>query len=209
MYGERFFDDYGITALASLFHMDWMHEEADQIVVRFVTAAADEAAAVRDDARRLLGTSLSDADLKALWSALGWHQPLSSRDWFAWIASECEKRLEGLTPEDEDYGLSLEPFRDEALTARVIAEIDVLGPSHDAGLSARWEQIADRMEEVLRQCCVQASPELGFRLLLRLLVEHTIGIDCDQYERYEALARDFRQGEYPVATVRYLTATGG
>jgi hypothetical protein len=205
MYGEHFFDDYGITALATLFHMDWMHEEADQIVVRFVSAAADEAAVVRDDARRLLGMGLTDADLRDLWSALGWHSPRSGREWFDWIAAECDKRLEGLAPGDQDYGLSLEPFRDEALAARVIAEIDVLGPSSQRGAKARWEPVAERMKDVLRRCCVEASPELGFRLLLRILVQNSIGIGADQYERYEVLARDFRQGEYPVGTVRYLT----
>ncbi|MEU8538873.1 hypothetical protein AB0C52_02560 [Streptomyces sp. NPDC048717] len=183
--------DFGLSDLTWWFSWKWMEPTArDRLRV---AVAADEeahtpgsgAALVLVDVLRLLDSPLSDDTLATLWreATRRAYDPgrigIGARDWLKTIADECRARLAEVAP---DYRPVTPPV-DEEYQDAVLREVRESAAVTGDGPAAALEEVVTRVD-----------PELGYRLLLRMLAARTTPLGEEEYERHVALCRHFRFG---------------
>ncbi|MFG3225503.1 hypothetical protein ACGF07_12105 [Kitasatospora sp. NPDC048194] len=201
-------DDFGVTHLASLFHQDWRAlGSARDVVVSYVEEMpAPYAEALAEDACKLAGSSAGSA-VATLWEcATGSNHRLDAGMALAWlreIATICESRLNWLGwPASSPIGES--PYGE--LRERVVEIIDQIGPGLAEAIERNsWKGIPEVVTS-LRFCAVDVSPELAFRILLRVLIEYSCNIDQDRYEEFVELGQEFSYGEFVVSRAEFLVS---
>ncbi|MFG2945434.1 hypothetical protein [Streptomyces adustus] len=201
--------DFGLSRLAGNAHQDWRESTARREVRR--VADADEpgqspgtaAALLLEDTLRLLHSPLSDATITTLWLAVS-DAALrgDGRDRLRLIADVCEEQLREVAP---GYTVVVPPVRTEGADS-VMREVREAALAVKGGaVSPHWQPIpAEEAMAALKQVVGRVDPDLGFRLLLRVLRALSARITRGQYERYEALGERFGFGEYHVYEVEQL-----
>ncbi|MFJ2395207.1 hypothetical protein ACIOTI_20960 [Streptomyces sp. NPDC087843] len=199
--------DFGLSGLAGKAHWDWRASREE------IRSAADgddvgqtpgsAAAVLLEDTLRLLGSALPDAALSALWGgASGVPGPVEGRDWLRLIADVCRERLREVAPA---YRPVVAPARTELadLVLREVREVAstvmvrVISPHRRPVLAV---DVTDALEHVV----TRIDPDLGFRLFLRVLIELSVPLTQEQYDRYGAIGERIGYGAYHVSDVDHL-----
>ncbi|MET8408225.1 hypothetical protein ABZV34_08990 [Streptomyces sp. NPDC005195] len=202
--------DFGLSGLTGKAHQDWRASREE------IRSAADgddigqtpgsAAAVLLEDTLRLLGSALPDAALAALWAgASGMREAVEGRDWLRLVADVCRERLREVAPA---YTLVVVPARTE-LADVVLREVREVAPAvADKFASPHWRPVpaADVMD-ALEHVVTRIDPDLGFRLFLRVLIELSVPLSQEQYDRYGAIGERIGYGEYHVSDVDYLIET--
>ncbi|MFG2511490.1 hypothetical protein [Streptomyces sp. NPDC048584] len=201
--------DFGLSRLAGNAHQDW-HAGVARREIRSV-ADGDEpgqspgtaAALLREDAVRLLRSPLSDDLITTLWVAVSDAAlRVDGRDWLRLVADVCEERLREVAPA---YTPVVPPPR-TAWADVVLSEVrETALKATDRAISPHWQPLpAEKVITALEQVAARVDPDLGFRLLLRVLRPLAVPITRAQYERYEAIGRRFGYGEHHVDEIEQL-----
>ncbi|MFC4329909.1 hypothetical protein ACFPC0_19340 [Streptomyces andamanensis] len=195
---QRFTDfEFGVPWVMGFFHADWTHSgdtPAEVVANHFAEEDDREVLAVRRDALTLLD-GLAPEAVGALWSAgaeyLPGAAPADGTAWTRTVVALCDARLSAATEPAALSGADLEDGRDQE--EAVVAEI--------AGLSF----LAADVRDALTACARRGTPDLAFRILLRVL-RGTPGawLAPDRYARMEAIGTALRLGEFVVDAVQYL-----
>ncbi|WP_051715508.1 hypothetical protein [Streptomyces bikiniensis] len=188
--------DFGLSALTSWFPWDGPGTTA-QDCLRGAVAADDAArtpgsaaAVLLVDVLRLLESPLSDETIAALWRGAtgGRHDiaylRLGPREWLRTIADACRARLVEVAPDHRPAAPPADTARQDAVL-REVRDADALltgAPDAPATLTA--------VEEVVSR----VDPDLGYRLLLRLLGTRRVHLTEERYARHLALCEHFGYG---------------
>jgi hypothetical protein len=207
---ERYTEvNFGLTALTARIH------DREGTVDDLIRALADSydgmgARALLDDVLRLLEAPLTDPAVTALWNAatggdyridrLG----IDGRDWLHRIAEICVERIR---KDDPAFVTAVPAPASGELTEAVLDEFRLVGPALAAAPS-EYPPPMSEVTPVLELTIVSAGPDLGFRLLLRILAEYWVPIDRPQYDRMLALGEALDYGEDLVNDVHFLVDLG-
>ncbi|MEU6547140.1 hypothetical protein [Streptomyces sp. NPDC046859] len=201
--------DVGFSHLTAWFAGSWHHDTKPERALRQAAAADHEgqtpgsqAAFLLQDTIRLLDSALPTSTLTMLWlsaTARGYNIDqlgMDGRDWLQRIAWMCREVLRDLAP-------AYTPPRPRAVTESadpVLRELRaVASRMADRTVSPHWEPIpGDEAAAVLEQVVTRVDPDLGFRLLLRMLDVLSVPITEDEYARYQRLAAHFGHHEHLV-----------
>ncbi|MFF4805442.1 hypothetical protein ACFY1U_44855 [Streptomyces sp. NPDC001351] len=188
---RRLFDgDFGLSELAGQFHPMWERSvPAPELLHRTVTAdgyhiPGVQALVLWEDTARLLRSPLSGDTLTTLWVAASHTDPArfatDGPGWLRRIAEECRARLTEVAPE---HTPALPPVRADLADA-VLREVREAAPLLEPEQTTALEQLV-----------VQVDPDLGFRLLLRVLHTASGCLTKRQYARCRTLGERFGYGE--------------
>ncbi|MFF4019146.1 hypothetical protein [Streptomyces sp. NPDC001843] len=198
---RRCFDeDFGLSELARECNPGWeLYVPAPELLHRAVVAdgyhiPGVQALVLWEDAVRLLESPLSGDTLTMLWTAASDTHPESfgtdGPGWLRRIAEACRHRLTEVAPEHTPV---LPPVRADLADA-VLHEVREAAP-----------QLKPEHATALEQVVVKVDPDLGFRLLLRILQAVWGELTKRQYTRCLALGERFGYGEDHVPyTIEYL-----
>ncbi|MGW2721962.1 hypothetical protein [Streptomyces sp. NPDC001492] len=185
-----FDDDFGLSELAGQF--DPVGERsvpAPELLHRSVVADGHRIPGVQapvlwEDTVRLLRSSLSGDTLTTLWAAASNTDPgrfaTDGPGWLRRIAEACRARLAEAAP---GHTPVLPPIRADLADA-VVHELREAAPLLEPEHATALEQVV-----------VQVDPDLGFRLLLRVLNTASGSLTQRQYARCRALGERFGYGE--------------
>ena len=188
---RRLFDgDFGFSELAGEFHPQWERSvPAPELLHRTVIAdgyriPGVQALVLWEDTVRLLRSPLSGDTLTTLWVAASHTDPgrfgTDGPGWLRRIAEECRARLAEVAPE---HTPALPPVRADLADA-VLHELREAAPLLEREHATPLEQVVARVD-----------PDLGFRLLLRVLHTASGSLTERQYGRCRALGERFGYGE--------------
>ncbi|MFE6787196.1 hypothetical protein ACFVFF_33535, partial [Streptomyces sp. NPDC057680] len=200
--------DFGLTALASRFAGPWYAHTAREVLERAV--ADDEAgqtpgsaaAVLLQDALRLLESPVSTATITTVWGAASERgydiekAGADGRDWLRTIAAACRDHLAEVAPGHRPGAL---PVRSD-LSADVQDLLGELTPElarRTVSPHARPLPGADAAEAVAR--VAEVDPELGLRLLVRLLAVLAVPLTEEWYVRCRTLGERFGYGTWHVS----------
>ncbi|MGW0575574.1 hypothetical protein ACWD25_06300 [Streptomyces sp. NPDC002920] len=203
----RFDDDFGFSALTAVVERAYGEEETSWDVVRRAVAAdpdvpGAQAFLLLQDVSRLLDSALSGEAAAALWrAATGRDRDLGpdgvdGRDWLRRIGDACVERLRTLRP-----GFTPAPPAEAPMgeADAVLRELHDLAPALDA-----VPGVVPALEEV----CARVDPDLGFRLVLRILRACSVPLTGERYARYIALGERLGLGADLVGEVERLVRLG-
>ncbi|WP_175407684.1 hypothetical protein [Streptomyces sp. TRM64462] len=198
--------DFGFSELTSWFAGDWHAHTARETVQK--AAAGDDtaetpgsaAALLREDALRLLESTLSSDTITTLWVAASERGfsidrfSIDARYWLGLIVEECDKRLREVAP---SYTPVMQPVRVE-LTDEVLREVREVAPLlSERIVSPDWHGIPGAtVVQAVEEVVTRVDPDLGFRLFLRVLFVLSVPLTEEQYSRYEMLCGRFGYGAY-------------
>ncbi|MFH8477080.1 hypothetical protein [Streptomyces sp. NPDC018000] len=188
--------DFGLSELTSWFSWEWTeHTARDRL--RAAVAAEDAAATPGSaaalmlvDSHRLLESPLSDDTIATLWHGAtgGVHDPgrlgLSPRDWLGTVAEACRAHLAEVAPGHRHTTPPVDTVHRDAVLREVREAASTLGDAPTAAV----EDVVTRVD-----------PDLGYRLLLRLLTVRAAPLTEERYARHLALCHHFRYGAEHVA----------
>ncbi|HEY8986453.1 MAG TPA: hypothetical protein VIU15_43635 [Streptomyces sp.] len=191
-------DDFGLTGLTERLCSSG-HLTVDFSAALAIAADAadgsegEEAVELGEDARRLLGGSMPEEALRAVWLAAsgGAFDPaehgMGVRSWLRELSDLSTARLR---QNKRSYvPPPVRPVRDEDLCREVVVEIRGPAGAHFS------PDLADGLEQVV----VLADADVGFRLFLRVLKTQAVRVPKEQYDRLLRLSDRFG---YPAAVVR-------
>ncbi|MEU0402340.1 hypothetical protein ABZ318_19285 [Streptomyces sp. NPDC006197] len=182
---------FGVQMLAAAFRgTDWYHLGTVRgNVLRVIEGDYGDvpgsyAAVLLEDARRLLDSALSDAELTALWRAVSRRVHVVGEDEFdvdvrAWLERVAGMCLEHLAKVDPCYVPYVSPARAESAEA-VLREVREAMRTDVAEVRA--------VSGVLEGVVTTMDPDLGFRLLLQLLATYDVPVTDVRRARYRELA---------------------
>ncbi|MET7738625.1 hypothetical protein [Streptomyces sp. NPDC005385] len=217
---RRFVWDFGFSFLVGRFHGDlWQHSySVDQGIRGVATDYAgvvpgSAAYALLEDTLRLSRSAMSDDALAELWrvaTALGYDPQgdgAGPRQWLARVAAAC---ADGLREVDPGFTVGATGPVSPALLAPVLREVREIGPAltqavHDSpwfGADASpWFALSAGVVPLLEQVVTEVDPDLGFRLLLRLVRAYSVSVTEEQYIRYSALGNRLGYGRNHVVSL--------
>ncbi|MEU1850818.1 hypothetical protein ABZ499_16465 [Streptomyces sp. NPDC019990] len=210
--------DFGFSELTSWFTGHWHDHTARETVQQ--AAANDDtaqtpgsaAALLLQDTVRLLESPLSSDTITTLWLAASDRgfsidrAGIDARDWLETIMEVCLERLREVAP---SYTPVMPPLRAD-LTGTVLQEIhDVTPLLADRAVSPGWHEIrGPAAAEAMEQVVTRADPDLGYRLLLRLLQVLALPLTEQQYARHRTLGERLGYGEFHVSELELLVRHG-
>ncbi|GGZ24902.1 hypothetical protein [Streptomyces poonensis] len=210
--------DFGFSELTSWFTGQWHDHTARETVQR--AAANDDtaetpgsaAASLLEDTLRLLESSLSSGTITTLWLAASDRgfsidrAGIDARSWLRTIAEVCRDRLQEVAP---SY-TPVEPSLRTELTGPVLRELqDLTLLLADRAVSPGWHEIpGTTAAEALEQVVTRVDPDLGYRLLLRLLRVLALPLTEEQYARHRSLGERFGYGAFHVNELELLVEHG-
>ncbi|MDI9831099.1 hypothetical protein [Streptomyces sp. KAU_LT] len=201
--------DVGFSHLTAWFAGSWHHDATPEQVLRQAAAADHEgqtpgsqAAFLLQDTLRLLDSPLPTPALTTLWltaadrgyniDQLG----IDGRDWLRRIAATCRDVLRAVAPDHTPPSPAVvtEP------ADPVLRELRGVAPRMaDRSVSPHWEAIPGaEATAVLEQVVTRVDPDLGFRLLLRMLDVLSVPLTEEEYIRLQRLAAHFGHHEHLV-----------
>ncbi|MBW8484424.1 hypothetical protein [Actinomadura parmotrematis] len=197
-------DDFGITHLASFFHQDWKSSgSARSIVVDYVEQMPETyILALANDALKLVSRG-DENTVSILWEcATGSNHSLRSANetgliWFQYIIHICEVKIDN--PDIINVGNNFSNLR-----TNIIKEIDSVESALVSLVERNFTTGVPGAVSALKNCALNISPELAFRVLLRVLMEYSIDLNSFQYGRLLNLGREFDYGEFVVSRLSFL-----
>ncbi|MFJ3123996.1 hypothetical protein ACIPJO_13860 [Streptomyces sp. NPDC086993] len=194
--GRRDLGRFGLPLLAGVFHgTDWIYEGTVPENIRRVIESdgahtpGSQAAVLLEDVRRLLDSALTDEAVTALWRTASWRLRVNEAfdaDGRTWLERAAQACLERLAAVDPGYTPCPSPVRTDLAEA-------VLRELREATRSAAAEEVRD-VAGVLEEVVTTVDPDLGFRLLLEVLLVYDVPVPDDRCARYQALAEQFGYG---------------
>ncbi|MGK3944079.1 hypothetical protein ABK046_37335 [Streptomyces caeruleatus] len=145
---------------------------------------ADEVRALRDDAGLLLDSPLPDEVLRTVWRAAsaGRADPgADPRTALRSVVDECEEKIPHGGPEPVPGGSAVVVVDEGAMKEKVLAEVPAVAGLPDG----------PRVASALARVVAEVDADLGFRLFLRVLKAHTVPVELDRYDRYQAIGDGF------------------
>ncbi|WP_345282580.1 hypothetical protein [Streptomyces gulbargensis] len=201
--------DFGLSALAARFASPWHTRTAEGVVRE--AAAADETAQtpgsaavlLLQDAVRLLDSPLPTGTIARVWAAASERgydaerEGTDARDWLRTIAEVCRTRLAEVAPA---YVPGHSPARTE-LAGAVLEVLRAVAPElADRTVSPHASPLTGTdAAEAVAAVVTEADPDLGFRLLLRLLDVLAVPLTEERYARCRALGERFGHGPWLVS----------
>ncbi|MBT2453122.1 hypothetical protein J7F03_40120 [Streptomyces sp. ISL-43] len=144
-----------------------------------------------DDVRRLLASDLSGAELSALWLA-GTVRDFDlelcgteGRQWLTWIEEIAEYRI---TWNVGDAPAPADPPPARGLAEAVLGEIEAVAAELESATVGHSYAAVPGVVPVLRRVVAEVDPDLGFRLLMRVLKSFFMTVDPERIEAYYVLA---------------------
>ncbi|MFI8355183.1 hypothetical protein [Streptomyces cyaneofuscatus] len=207
--------DFGLSRLTKFFAGPWSHERTvDETIADAALAYSDEpageaASAILADAVRLEQSSLSTEVITTVWTVAsegGYNLDyfgVDGRDWLRHVAAVCSEQARQADPEGAS---AVEPVAASEESVRaVLAAIAAVEPALTAKAATFYGHGPGEVVRVLELVAAQVDPDLGFRLLLRVLVACWLPISDAQYAQYEALGEVFGYGRFHVSDVAHQT----
>ncbi|MEU9037987.1 hypothetical protein AB0D45_24225 [Streptomyces sp. NPDC048352] len=207
--------DFGLSRLSEQFPAVWPHHTPRAAIAHVLThdgyerPPGSEAAVLWEDTRRMLDSGLSDATITLLWLAAtnrghGIDQfGIGGREWLEQVVEVCEQRLAEVAP---GYVLGPPAVRTDGREA-VLRELRDLAPvTAGTAISPAFQPLEGAaVMDALEQVVTRVDPDLGFRLLLRVLGILQPPLTEEQYARYETLAGRFQySGDHLLFSVDHL-----
>ncbi|MEU6314875.1 hypothetical protein [Streptomyces sp. NPDC047014] len=197
--------DFGFSQLTRQFTAGWHYRTPRQAIEAAVKAdgyerpPGSEAAILLEDTRRLLDSGLSDDAITVLWLAAtgrGYNIDqfgVGGREWLEQVTEVCEARLTEVAP----AYVPAAPRSAAGAHDEVLQEIrDMFPPAAGVVVSPGFHPMeGTTVMQAVEQVAAEVDPDLGFRLLLRVVEALRLPLTEDQYTRYEALAGRFHYGE--------------
>ncbi|MET7754833.1 hypothetical protein ABZT27_08985 [Streptomyces sp. NPDC005389] len=201
--------DFGLTALASRFAGPWYSHTPGEVLERAV--ADDEAgqtpgsaaAVLLQDALRLLESPVPTDTITTAWGAASERgydieaAGADGRDWLRTVVAACRDHLAEVAPGHRPGAL---PVRSD-LTDDVQDLLTALSPElarRTVSPHARPLPGADAAEAVAR-VVAEVDPDLGLRLLVRLLAVLAVPLTEERYVRCRTLGERFGYGAWHVS----------
>jgi hypothetical protein len=207
---ERYTEaDFGLTALTAQFHQGWAWNGTTvDDLVRGVADSYDGAGArsLLDDVLRLLESPLSDSAVTGVWNAASGGEyridrlGIDGRDWMRRMAELCVQRIRR---DDPAFAVSIPTPAPDELVEAVLDEVRLVGPALAVAAASKDPQVSG-LVPALELIVTTAGPDLGFRLLLRILAAYRVPIDRPRYDRMIALGEALGYGEFLVTDVHFL-----
>ncbi|MFI7499061.1 hypothetical protein ACIBVL_11210 [Streptomyces sp. NPDC049687] len=147
---------------------------------------ADEARALRDDARLLLESSLPDEVLRAVWLAAsgGRRDPgADPRSRLCGVVERCEEEIAADVLEPGPGTPPTVAVDENAMREAVLAEVQAVTGTPAGSGTVPVPALARVVAEV--------DADLGFRLFLRVLKAYAVPVGLADYDRYQAIAGAF------------------
>ncbi|MEU9402362.1 hypothetical protein [Streptomyces sp. NPDC048242] len=209
--GRRFAEDFGFSLLAGRFHGDlWQHAYTVEDGIRGAagdrtgTVPGSYAFALLEDTLRLARSPLSDDTLAGLWrvaTARG-YEVARPREWLRGVGDVCA----GLLPEPVPDVLPARP--PAGATDAVLRELRDIAPALTRGIhdspwygasTSPWFALAETAVPALEQVTAHVGPDLGFRLLLRVLIAYGVPVTEAQSARYAEIATALGHPRYDLS----------
>lgn len=207
--------DFGLSRLTKFFAGPWSYDRtvdetiSDAALGHLDEPAGEAAWAILADAVRLEQSSLSAEVITTVWmvaSEGGYNLDafgVDGRDWLRQVAAVCSEQARQADPEGAS---AVEPVAASEESVRaVLAAIAAVEPALTAKAATFYGHGPGEVIRVLELVAAQVDPDLGFRLLLRVLDACGVPISDAQYAQYEALGEVFGYGRFHVSDVEYLT----
>lgn len=200
--------DFGLTALASRFAGPWHAHTPHEVLARAV--ADDEtgqtpgsaAAVLLQDALRLLESPLPTTVIVTLWGATSERgydierAGADGREWLRTIAAACRGRLAEVAPDHRPGTLPVRTAHSGAVQD-LLSELTPELARRTVSPHAHPLPGADVAEAVAR-VVAEVDPDLGLRLLVRLLAVLAVPLTEERYARFRALGERFGYGAWHV-----------
>jgi hypothetical protein len=205
--------DFGVTALAQLFHQDWPSggtpsEVADAYIRQLPYA---HLAVLADDLSFMAGFGEKDVYAGVLWfaSTVGYYRPelagMPYEDFFRHVLHRCNERLRQVQESSAAASMS----RHQGRSGAVRSEIRHLHYGLEKCLKRSRLWIAEEgspsvIDALYRYAGEEARPELAFRFLLRLIVASSCTISSIEYAHLREVGASLGYGEFLVSAVEFL-----
>ncbi|MGN5633494.1 hypothetical protein [Streptomyces sp. AC154] len=211
---HRFDWDFGFSRLTKFFAGPWSHERTvEETIADAATGHTDDpsgaaASAILEDAVRLEESSLPTEVIATVWTVAsegGYNLAyfgVDGRDWLRQVAAVCSGQVRQADPARVP---DVEPVRaaEESVDA-VVEVIRSAAPALAAKAATFHGHEAGDVVRGLELVATEVDPDLGLRLLLRVLNACRVPITDAQYARYEALGEAFGYGQFHVSDVEHL-----
>lgn len=191
---RRLGSDIGLSGLMNIFH--YPRTNRMSIALATVGSFADRedgafAHQLLDDAKRLLASDLSGPELSVLWQAGTFRDfdledcGIEGRQWLTWIEEIAEYRI---TWNVGDAPVPADPPPARGLAEAVLDEIALVARDLESATSGHAYAAVSGVVPALRRVVAEVDPDLGFRLLMRVLKSYFMEVDPDRVEAYRVLA---------------------
>ncbi|MEV6669774.1 hypothetical protein [Streptomyces sp. NPDC051162] len=194
------FGRFGLPMLAAVFHgPGWRYAGTVRDNIQSIAhcdlgyGPGSFAAVLLEDVQRLLDSALSDASVIALWRAASgrWNYidefDADGRAWLEQIAQVCKEHLKDVDPL---YTPTVSPARIE-LAETVLREVHQGAPQLTPKTLSVDAAVVQRLVTALEDVVTAVDPDLGFRLLLQILLMCDAPITETQRTRYETISERF------------------
>ncbi|MBT2466505.1 hypothetical protein J7E97_01160 [Streptomyces sp. ISL-66] len=191
---RRLGSDIGLSGLMNTFHYPRTNRMSIALAhVGWFTERGEGAYAhqLLEDTQRLLASPLSGPELAGLWQA-GTSRDfdleacgIEGRQWLMWIEEIAEYRV---TFNVGDAPVPPYPPPALGLTEAVLGEIASVARDLESATAGHSYAAVPGVVPVLRRVAAEVDPDLGFRLLLRMLKSYLVPIGPTRVAGYHALA---------------------
>ncbi|MCM2419871.1 hypothetical protein [Streptomyces sp. RKAG293] len=214
---ERFTSfDFGLSGLAGLFHQDWTHlGNVEEVVLSYLSVGeesfADEAqqkesTGLASDVVVLADSILAGGQIEMLFSmASGGNYPFRNGETGRVLLERIQgafrywQQMYGGAPVEADPKWSSPGILTEVRS--VINHTPLNLPEE---CRVYFDSDAQKLRDVLDSCARHASPELAFRILLRIHLSNFIPVEQSSWSRYKIIAAELSLGEELVSAVEFL-----
>ncbi|MFD9302377.1 hypothetical protein ACFWCB_06735 [Streptomyces sp. NPDC060048] len=192
---RRLGSDIGLSGLMKTFHYPRTNRMSIALAhVGWFTERGEGAYAhqLLEDAKRLLASPLSGPELTALWQA-GTRRDfdleacgIEGRQWLTWIEEIAEYRI---TFNVGDAPVPPYPPLALGLREAVLGEIALVAQNLESATARHSHVAVPGVVSALRRVTAEVDPDLGFRLLLRVLKSYLVPVGPTRVAGYHALAQ--------------------
>ncbi|MBT2459287.1 hypothetical protein [Streptomyces sp. ISL-86] len=191
---HRLGSDIGLSCLMKTFHYPRTNRMSIALATVWSFADREDGAFAHqllDDARRLLASDLPGPELSVLWRAGTFGDfdleacGIEGRQWLTWIEEIAEYRI---TWNVGNAPAPVDPPPARGLGEAVLGEIALVAQDLESATAGHAYAAVSGVVPALRRVVAEVDPNLGFRLLLRVLKSYSVVIDPERVEAYRALA---------------------
>jgi hypothetical protein len=202
---DRFTElDYGLSLLSSMYHQDW-RSAGDWTAVLEIFLWEDQTPpavlALYEDAAAFSG--LSRAEIEDVWTASTDEYFIFGRDADSgdeFISAVQERSRTWLVARGVPTPSAGVPILERAAAEAVGAQI---------GSLMAWRDVDGRLIRafsVLKRFAEESSPDLAFRLFLRIVDAGRMEISSQLFHEFALLGRSLNFGEFVVSSLEYLVS---
>ncbi|MFE1870148.1 hypothetical protein ACFW9N_04475 [Streptomyces sp. NPDC059496] len=189
---RQFYIDFGLSGLTRMFDAGWSPGTTPLESVAAVAGWGGGAYAptLLEDAFRVLESDLSSREVDILWCAASRrsYRPdffgMAGRAWLWQVADVCAGRIRQDHP--SSAALPAGPAPAAAFADEVLAEVEAVADGLRSVEGHAHHPVPD-VVRTLEKTVAHADPDLGFRMLLRVLKAYQITVGASRLARYRHL----------------------